>query len=214
MLIMKTNLRVMLMLILLFAFLSISSHAQAQTVSGKVVSAEDGAGLPGVNVVLQGTTIGTVTDIDGNYTLDAPSNGTLVFSFIGFTTQQVAISNRSVVDVQLSSDIQQLSEVVVTALGIVREERSLGYSTQEVGAEELNKTRESNVVNALSGKVAGVQITGSGGTLGGSSRITIRGINSISGNNQPLFVVDGVPMANDNFTDANQRSGRGGYDYG
>lgn len=211
---MKTNLRVMLMLVLLFAFLSISSHAQAQTVSGKVVSAEDGAGLPGVNVVLQGTTIGTVTDIDGNYSLDAPGSGTLVFSFIGFETQEVPILNRSVVDVRLASDVQQLSEVVVTALGIVREERSLGYSAQEIGADELNKTRESNVVNALSGKVAGVQVTGSGGALGGSSRITIRGVNSISGNNQPLFVVDGVPMANDNYTDANQRSGRGGYDFG
>lgn len=210
---MKANLRITLILLLLPAFF-LSSYAQAQAVSGKVTSADDGEALPGVNVVLQGTTIGTVTDIDGNYSLDAPGNGTLVFSFIGFATQQVAISNRSVLDVQLLSDVQQLSEVVVTALGIVREERSLGYSTQEVGAEELNKTRESNVINALSGKVAGVQITGSGGSLGGSSRITIRGINSISGNNQPLFVVDGVPMANDNYTDANQRSGRGGYDYG
>src|SRR5690554_5420226 len=149
MLIMKTNLRVMLMLIPLFAFLSISSLAQTQTVSGKVVSADDGAGLPGVNVVLQGTTIGTVTDIDGNYSLEAPGSGTLVFSFIGFETQEVPILNRSVVDVRLASDVQQLSEVVVTALGIVREERSLGYSTQEIGADELNKTRESNVVNAL-----------------------------------------------------------------
>lgn len=210
---MKANLRIIPILLLLPAFF-LCSNAQAQTVSGKVSSADDGGALPGVNVVLQGTTIGTVTDIDGNYSLDAPGSGTLVFSFIGFETQEVPISNRSVIDIQLSSDVQQLSEVVVTALGIVREERSLGYSTQEIGAEELNKTRETNVVNALSGKVAGVQITGSGGTLGGSSRITIRGINSISGNNQPLFVVDGVPMANDNFTDANQRSGGGGYDYG
>ena len=200
---------------LIAMFCAFNVMAQDRTISGTVVGEESGESLPGVNVILKGTTQGTVTDIEGNYSLSVPEGAeTLSFSFIGYATQEVPINGQSTIDIQLISDTQQLSEVVVTALGIVREERSLGYSTQSVESEELNATRQANVVSALAGKVAGVQINGANGGLGSSSRITIRGINSISGGNEPLFIVDGVPMDNSNYTDANQKSGRGGYDYG
>ena len=188
--------------------------AQERTVSGKVTSAEDGTGLPGVNVILRGTSTGTVTDIDGNFTLEVPAEGgTLQFSFVGMETQEIPIGNRSVIDVTMATDIQQLSEVVVTALGIEREERSLGYSTQNITGEEISTVREANVVNSLSGRISGVQVTG-GSAQGGSSRILIRGASSITGNNQPLFVVDGVPIDNTTYTTTNQARGGGGFDYG
>jgi len=194
---MKKYLLFSFMLMLAFAFSD--SWAQERSVSGKVTSVDEGEALPGVNVVLKGTTTGTVTDIDGNYKVNVPeSGGTLIFSFIGLASQEVDIGSRTVIDVQMSSDIEQLSEVVVTANAIQREKRTLGYSVSSLGGEELNRAREVNVVNSLSGKVAGVQVTGTGGGLGQSSRILIRGNKSLTGSNQPLFVVDGVPVFNSN----------------
>lgn len=182
-----------------FAFASSELFAQERTVSGRVTSVEDGSGLPGVNVVVKGTTNGTVTDVNGNYTLQAPAtNGVLVFTFIGLKSQEVEIGSRSSVDIQMEQDVQQLTEVVVTSLGVAKEEKSLGYAVQQVNSDELLKARETNIINSLSGKIAGVNITGSSGAVGASSRIVIRGANSF-GNNQPLFVVDGVPISNGNF---------------
>jgi TonB-linked SusC/RagA family outer membrane protein len=181
------------------AFASSELWAQERTVSGRVTSAEDGSGLPGVNVVVKGTTNGTVTDVDGNYTLQAPSTGgVLVFTFIGLTSQEVEIGGRSSVDVKMDQDVQQLTEVVVTALGQEQSKKEIGYAVQDIKGDELLKARESNIVNSLSGKIAGVQVTGASGAVGASSRIIIRGANSF-GNNQPLFVVDGVPISNGNF---------------
>lgn len=189
--------------------------AQDRTVSGKVTDASSGDGLPGVNVLLKGTSQGVNTDIDGNFKISVPSDGgTLVFTFIGMANQEVAIGARSVIDVQMEADVRQLSEVVVTALGIERDQKSLGYSVQEVGGDEIIKAGETNIVNSLQGKIAGVQIGGNSGALGGSSRILIRGANSIAGNNQPLFVVDGVPIDNSNFNTAGQARGSSGYDFG
>lgn len=193
---------------------SLNGYAQNRTVTGKVTSADDGSALPGVNVLVKGTTNGTTTGVDGGYSLPVSDAATLVFSFIGFTTQEVEVGSRSEINVSMASDVKQLGEVVVTALGIEREERSLGYAVQEVSGESLEKAREVNVVNSLAGRVAGVQITGGSGNMGGSSRILIRGANSIAGNNQPLFVVDGVPFDNSNYTTTNQARGAGGYDYG
>ncbi len=188
--------------------------AQERTVSGTVTDAETGEGLPGVNVVLQGTNTGVNTDLDGNYQISVPSDGgVLIFTFIGMADQQETIGQRSVIDVEMSPDIQQLSEVVVTALGIEREQRSLGYSVQELDGDEMVSAGETNMINSMQGKVAGVQISGTG-AMGGSSNILIRGANSIAGNNQPLFVVDGVPIDNSNFNDPNQRRGASGFDYG
>jgi TonB-dependent SusC/RagA subfamily outer membrane receptor len=137
-----------------------------------------------------------------------------VFSFIGLATEEVEIGNQSTINMVMSADIQQLTEVVVTALGVSREKKALGYAVSEVEGSDLSEARETNIVNSLNGKVAGVQIYGSNGNMGGSSRVIIRGVNSITGNNQPLFVVDGVPVDNSNFTTADQARGAGGYDYG
>ncbi len=204
-----------LLLMLSFFLIASYSWAQDRTVSGNVTD-EDGP-LPGVNVIVKGSTLGTTTDLDGNYKLSVPSDAeALVFTYIGFEKMEVAIGSKSVIDVTLQPDVQQLGEVVVTALGVSREKRSIGYSTQSVDGEKLAESRETNIVNALQGAVAGVQIQGSQGAMGGSSRITIRGANSFRGENQPLFVVDGMPINNDNYASDAQQEGFGGgsYDYG
>lgn len=187
--------------------------AQERTVTGSVTSAEDGSGLPGVNVVVKGTTTGTVTDVQGNYSISAPGTGTLVFTFIGLESQEVPVNNRNTVNVQMRQDVQQLSEVVVTALNIPREKASLGYATQTVSGEDVTDAKQQNFVNSMSGKVAGVQIR-TNANLGGSTNIVIRGNKSVSGNNQPLFVVDGVPIDNRTGNTADQQRGSTGYDYG
>jgi TonB-linked SusC/RagA family outer membrane protein len=201
------------MLLLCFAPLA-RLMAQQRTVSGKVTSAEDRSFLPGVNVLVKGTTSGTTTGSDGSYSLNVSDNATIVFSFIGYMSQEVAVGNQAVVDVQLVADVKQLTEVVVTALGIQREEKALGYSVSKVDNAALTSVNQTNVINSLSGRVAGVQITGASGNMGGSSRITLRGINSIAGNNSPLFVVDGIPFDNSDYNSADTQRGSGGYDYG
>ncbi|HSJ69291.1 MAG TPA: SusC/RagA family TonB-linked outer membrane protein [Anditalea sp.] len=185
-------------LFLLVFLLSMPLMAQ-QRVTGTVTSQEDGGPLPGVSVVIQGSTTGTVTDLDGQYAIEVPAgNQTLEFSFIGFARQRVSVRNRNTINIVMEPDVSQLGEVVVTALGIERNEKSLGYSTQRVGSEELNVNKEVNVVNALQGKIAGVSINATGGAPGQGSNIQIRGVNSIDPgrNNQPLFVIDGVLMDN------------------
>lgn len=183
-------------LFLLVFLLSIPLYAQ-QTVSGRVTSQEDGEPLPGVSVVIQGTTTGTVTDLDGLYSIEVPqASATLQFSFIGFESQNVPVRNRSTIDVAMSATVSQLTEVVVTAFGLTQEKKRLAFSQQEVGSTEITASREQNVVDALNAKVAGVQVTRQGGSAGAGSSIVIRGIQSISGQNQPLFVVDGVPINN------------------
>ncbi|MDX5422727.1 MAG: SusC/RagA family TonB-linked outer membrane protein [Hymenobacteraceae bacterium] len=177
--------------------------AQDNLVSGRVTGAEAGLGLPGVSVIVKGTTTGTATDANGEYQIRVPDqNATLVFRFLGYETQEVAVGNRSVVNVTLSTDTKQLSEVVVTALGITREKKAIGYAAQDVQTEELVRNRQPNVLNALQGKVAGANITSTGGAPGQGTNIRIRGINSIDPNrpNQPLFVIDGIQMDNSTST--------------
>ncbi|WP_267292838.1 SusC/RagA family TonB-linked outer membrane protein [Parachryseolinea silvisoli] len=198
--------------------------AQDRTIAGRITSPEDGTGLPGVNVLVKGTTNGTVTDTDGNYTLSVPSgSNVLVFTFIGLTTQEVEIGDRSTVDVQMASDIRQLSEVVVTALNIPRDKRSIGYAVQQVDGSAVSDVKTNNFVNSLSGKIAGVAVNGSPGSLGGSTQIMIRGIKSITGDNRPLYVVDGTPIDNSNYNGVppgsasgvrSVEAGFGGTDYG
>jgi TonB-linked SusC/RagA family outer membrane protein len=169
----------------------------AQRVRGKVVSELDGLGLPGVTVLLKGTAIGTVTDQNGDYVLEfEDENAILVFSFIGFETQEVAVGNREIVDITMQEDMKSLQEAVVTALGVKREKQSLGYSVGNVEGRDLTETPQNNVLNAMAGKVAGVQISQMDGTAGSSVNIIIRGANSLNNDNQPLFVIDGVPVAN------------------
>jgi TonB-linked SusC/RagA family outer membrane protein len=187
--------------------------AQDLAVTGKITSSEDGSALPGVNVVVKGTTTGTVSDANGSYSISAPATGTLVFTFIGLTTQEVPINNRTTVDVLMAQDVQQLSEVVVTALNIPREKASLGYATQQVKGDAVTQVKDQNFLNSLSGKIAGVQIRRNN-NFGGSTNVVIRGNKSITGSSQPLFVVDGVPIDNSTNNTANQRNGRYGFDYG
>lgn len=169
---------------------------QETRVTGRVTSEEDGNGLPGVSVVLKGTQQGTITDADGNYSISVPNNNAvLVFSFIGYTGQEVPVNGRTVVDLVLSQNMEQLDEVVVTALGIEREARSLGYAVAEVDGDELNNVAQENVLNAIAGRVPGVTINSTGGA-GSSVSMVIRGASSLSSDNQPLFVIDGVPVAN------------------
>ena len=187
----------LLFLVLLLLIVSHVSLAQEQLVTGKVISSDDGLGLPGVAVQVKGETTGTVTDIDGQYQIMVDAKGTLVFSFVGFTTQEIAVNGLNKINVTLEQDAQLLDDVVVTALGIKRQKRELGYATEEIGGEMIAKSGSGSVISALSGRSAGVQIINPTGVDGGSSRITIRGNNSILGDNQPLIVVDGVPMTNE-----------------
>jgi len=170
--------------------------AQQITVTGKVTSADDGLPLPGVSVKIKGKTGGVSTDTEGRYSIKAESNETLVFSFIGTVSQEIAVNGAKVINVKLKQDSKTLNEVAVTAFGVKQEIRSLGFSTQNVKAQEIVDSQQPNIVNALQGKVAGVQITNSSGAAGSSANIMIRGGSSLSGNNQPLFILDGIPVDN------------------
>jgi len=168
-------------------------------VSGRVLD-ENGSAFPGVNILVKGTTIGTATDGNGAYALDvADENATLVFSFIGYVKQEVVIQGRSIIDVTMVADVKSLEEVVVTALGIEKSSKSLGYATSKVDAKELAVNRTPNFMNSLQGKIAGVNITALGTGPGGTSKIRIRGQSSITGQNNPLIVINGVPIDNTNF---------------
>jgi TonB-dependent SusC/RagA subfamily outer membrane receptor len=170
-------------------------HAQDRTVSGVVTSVEDGTPLPGVNVVLQGTTEGTSTDADGRYTMTVPSSeSVLVFSFIGLASREVEVGNRSVVDVQMEADVTQLTEVVVVGYGTTTQQAFTG-TAKVVDADDLIRKKVTNVSRALAGEVAGVQVINTSGQPGEEATIRIRGFGSVNGNRDPLYVVDGVPFA-------------------
>lgn len=178
------------------ALLSGDLRSQDRTISGTVTSVE-GDPLPGVNVVIKGTNTGAVSDAVGNFRLTVPQDANvLVFSFIGFTTQEVEIGGRTSINVQMAEDVTQLSEVVVTAIGVERAERTLGFSATKVGERDITQGRSFSPMNALQGKVAGVNISTSSGAPGASTKVIIRGYNSLSGSNSPLYVVDGVPINN------------------
>ncbi|HTF18378.1 MAG TPA: SusC/RagA family TonB-linked outer membrane protein [Chryseolinea sp.] len=184
---------------------SVTEALPAFTVTGTVTSTSANEPLPGVSIVVKGTQTGTMTDADGKYTLDTETgSATLVYSFIGFQTVEAEVGQRNVVDVAMEPDITQLDEVVVTSFGIEQQKQSIGYSAQKVDGSSLIQMRQTNVVNALQGQVAGVQITSSGGAPGMSSRILVRGITSLdpTANNQPLFVVDGIPIDNSTYETA------------
>ena len=184
------------LLSLFFALSFYAGFAQVR-VTGTVLSAEDNSSLPGVSVLVKGTQIGTITNLDGYYSLDVPGpDAILEFSFVGMETREITVGDQTTIDVELSSQYLNLDEVVVTAVGIARAEKSLGYKVSTVDDEQLNTVRESSLVNSLSGKVSGVRINQQSGTVGGSSKIIIRGANSLGGNNQPIFVVDGMPIDN------------------
>ncbi len=181
---------------ILFVYSDVSAQNTQHTVTGKVTSSSDGGGLPGLSIAVKGTSHGTITDLDGNYSINIPDgNATLVYSFIGFTTKEVAVNGQTVIDVVLEETSESLDEVVVTALGIKRAEKSLGFSVGKVAGEELTRVAQENVLNSMAGKVSGVTINSTGGA-GSTVSMVIRGATSMTTDNQPLFVVDGVPMQN------------------
>ena len=200
--------------ILACSFLS-CGIAMAQTqVQGTVISSEDGLPVVGASVIVAGTKTGTLTDVDGKFSLSVPSGAKLVISYLGM--QQKTVNASGNLRISLDPDNKLLNEVVVTALGVSREKKALGYAVSEVAGSDLLKSRGglSNPVNALQGKVAGLSISSGAGSMGGSSKILIRGNNSLSGNNQPLFVVDGVPIEGTDYNSTSTARGAGGYDYG
>lgn len=204
--------RKFVLMLALIALVGIQGVFAQTSVKGTVTSSEDGSTLPGVSVVVEGTSLGTTTDMDGKFTLSVPANAkALVFSFVGMEKQVVPFTGQTVMNVVLKSSALDLDEFVVTALGISREKKSLGYAVDNLGEEALGEVRASNPIAGLSGKSSGVKIT-QPNTMGGSANIVIRGNASITQNNQALFVVDGVPISNTN-TSTNQ-GGWGGYDYG
>jgi TonB-linked SusC/RagA family outer membrane protein len=189
-------------------------YAQTREVKGLVLSTNQEP-LIGVTVVVKGTSIGAVTDIDGNYVLSTPANATtLVFSFIGHKTIEIPINNQTMINATLAEDQVSLNEIVVTANAIARERKELGYSVATIKGDEFLKARETNIVNSMAGKIAGVRISQQSGTVGGSSRIMIRGANSISSSSEPLFVVDGVPISNSSFNNSETDIVTGGVDVG
>lgn len=196
------------MFLLLFSLLSFSAMAQNITVKGNV---KDGIGeaIIGASVLIKGTTNGTITDLDGNYSLsNVPSNGALEFSYVGMKKQEIKVNGKSIIDVTLMEDSQTLNEVVVTALGLKREQKALGYAVTEIKGDELRTANTISPVASLQGKVAGVEISQSDGGMFGSTKIQIRGASTLSGNNQPIYVVDGIIL--DNSTSNVEAAGNSG----
>jgi len=189
----------------LFLVLLGSALAQERVITGKVTSAGDGLPLPGVNVIVSGTAIGSITDVSGKYILKVPAGYKKIdFSFIGMKTETLELGASNTLDLAMSTSEAFLGEVVVTALGIKKEVKALGYSQQQIGTTDLSGVREVNLNNMLTAKVAGLQVSHTSSGTGGSSAITLRGAKSLLGNNQPLYVVDGIPITNINHTGAGQ----------
>ncbi|MBI3481771.1 MAG: carboxypeptidase-like regulatory domain-containing protein, partial [Bacteroidetes bacterium] len=185
-------------LLMCFSFgIAISVWAQDRVITGKVTSSDDGSALPGVNVVLKGTTSGTVTDATGDFKISVPApGGVLIFSFIGMRTSEEEIGVRSVIDLQMKADIKQLQEVVVNAIGESRPKDKLGIASSTITGNSVAQSGEAGVINGLAGKAAGLNITRSGGDPGAGSYIQLRGQSTITGDLQPLIVIDGMPMFN------------------
>ncbi|MEO5582156.1 MAG: TonB-dependent receptor plug domain-containing protein, partial [Saprospiraceae bacterium] len=171
----------------------------SQSISGIVKSGADGSALPGVSVVVKGTSVGTISDLDGRFSIQANPQSTLVFSYIGYAPIEIVPGSQTVLDITMDESAQAIDEIVVTSLGIRKEAKKLGYATSTVGKELLTENRSGNFINTLQGKIAGVNISALGTGPAGTSKIRIRGQSSIAGQNNPLIVVNGVPIDNTNF---------------
>ncbi|HYQ59225.1 MAG TPA: TonB-dependent receptor plug domain-containing protein, partial [Draconibacterium sp.] len=187
--------KLLLLVVALFCGVNII-FAQTKQISGTVTSSEDGMPIPGVSVVVKGTTIGTTTNMDGTFELTVPVNEVLIFSFIGMQSKEVQITDATVYNTVLETESIGVGEVVVTAMGIRRDKKALGYSVSEFNADDFGNVGNDDATKALQGKVAGVSISAGSGAPGASTRVIVRGLSSITGSNQPLYVVDGVPINN------------------
>ena len=184
-------------------FIYQNALAQEKSISGTVTSSEDGSAMPGVSISVKGTSKGTSTDGNGKYKISVPQNSSLVFSFVGMESQQVKVGNASIIDVKLKAIASELNEVVVTSFNISKDKKTLGYATQQVNGDEIAETQRENFLTALQSRVAGATINTTSGAPGASSQIVLRGFNSLSGNNSPLIVVDGLPISNSTFDQNN-----------
>jgi len=206
---MKTKIKSFLTLLLVL--LVQVTFAQERNVSGTI--SDDMGPISDISVKIKGTEKGTVTDFDGKYTIKANKGDVIEFSHISYATISKIVGDSNTINVLMSTSGTTLDAVVVTALGVSRDKKSLGYSTQQVGGDEVSTVKDANFINSLSGKIAGVQIKSSG-TMGGSTNVVMRGSSSLTTNNQALFVVDGILINNSNTNSNGQQTGRGGYDYG
>lgn len=210
---MATKINYYLMFVFVFFMQFAFAQEQTKSLSGTVTD-QNNLPLPGVNIAVEGTTEGTVTNFDGEFTIEVEVGQTLRFTSVGFQEQTWQVDEQ---DQDIDVTLQQgtaLDEVVVTALGITRDEKALGYSVQSVSGDDLSESRVSNPLNALSGNVAGVQISNPSANLGGSTRILLRGVTSLTGENRPLIVIDGTPMSNQNYNSTSAQRGSGGRDFG
>ncbi len=203
----RTRISACLLLVWATFLISHATQAQDHRITGRVLSGKDQQAIPGVNILVRNTQLGTTTDGNGNFTLNVPTNATLVFSAIGYAGKTVEIGNQTQLSVTLQEAEQSLGEVVVTALGIKKEAKRLGYATAIVNPEQVTTNRTVNFMNALQGKIAGVNISSLGTGAAGTSKIRIRGQSSFSGQNSPLIVVNGVPIDNTNFGQNNGNTG-------
>ena len=200
--------KITILLTFLFFIGSNITNAQTGTISGKVTSSEDGANIPGVTVQVKGTVLGTVTDIDGNYSIEVkPHFKVITFQYLGMSTQEIEINGQTIIDVSMIRDVLLMEEIVVTAIGIPKEQKALGYTVQDVSSEQIAESGNTDMISSLQGRVAGVQVNSSSGAAGGANYITIRGATTLTGNNQPLFVVDGVPIDNSTTRDSDGYQG-------
>jgi TonB-linked SusC/RagA family outer membrane protein len=170
--------------------------AQSKQITGTVTSADDGLGMPGVSVVIKGTTIGASTDIDGKYNLEASASDVLVFSFVGMVPQNITVGSQSVINIVMETESIGMDEVIVTAIGVSRSQKSLGYAATSVKGDDLTKAASMSALGGIQGKVAGVNISSASGSPGASTKVILRGYSSLTGGNQPLYVVDGTPVDN------------------
>ena len=196
---------------MLLCIMGLATAFAQETISG-VVTDDQGVALPGATILEVGTNNGVTTDFDGNFTITVGSGASIEVSFVGYASSVLDVSQGGSFTIALSAG-NELTEVVVTGLGVAREKKSLGYSSQEIQGSEVSTVKVDNVVNSLSGKISGVQIKANN-NFGGSANFLIRGNSSLTGNNQPLFVVDGIPVSNRLNNSSNQTRGSTGYDYG
>lgn len=211
------KLRLLLKMVFLL-FFCVSAVAQTKKIQGIITDADGGLPLPGVSIRIKGSQMGTMSGTDGRYLLEAANGAILEFAYVGYITQSKAVGNEATLNVALINDSRSLSEVVVTALGVSRSSKSTGYATTQVSGEEINRAAPVNIMSGLQGKVSGIDISNTSGSPGGSSKTVIRGFASIAGNNQPLYVIDGVPVNNSRPGDVSPRNSIGDlketYDFG
>ncbi|MFB0911024.1 MAG: carboxypeptidase-like regulatory domain-containing protein, partial [Flavobacterium sp.] len=184
-----------IILIFMIVFTAQVALAQSKIIKGSVADAS-GVPLPGASIVVSGETRGSITDLDGNFSIEAQKGDTLVISYLGFETENSIVGDSSAITIQLKQAFSNaLNEVVVTSLGIKKTKKSLTYSAQELKGVELTRVKDANIINTIAGKIAGVAVIKSSGGTGGSTKVVIRGNSSVS-NNQPLYVIDGIPLFN------------------